>query len=149
MSSSKTSTFVAEYSEEEIKKAHEVLYNEGLRMRIKVAGKDYVEKSLRANKDDFNRPMQEVHSPHQLPPPCTRSNCFVVRSRSLLGVGLGTTRAGSQSPLVPKHRNALQSEPLDRAGHARAWGHEQRCHRGRDKRGDLAGYSVLWHAGWY
>ena len=66
MSSSKTSTFVADYSEEEIKKAHEVLYNEGLRMRIKVAGKEYVEKSLRANKDSFNRPMQEVCSPHQI-----------------------------------------------------------------------------------
>ena len=73
MSSSKTSTFVADYSEEEIKKAHEVLYNEGLRMRIKVAGKDYVEKSLQANKDDFNRPMQEVY-PGQ----------HVVKSRDLI-----------------------------------------------------------------
>ena len=60
MSSSKSSTFVADYSEEEIKKAHEVLYNEGLRMRIKVAGKDYVEKSLQAAKDPFSKPMQEV-----------------------------------------------------------------------------------------
>lgn len=63
MSSSKPSMFVADYSEEEIKKAHEVLYNEGLRMRIKVAGKEYVEKSLQANKDSFTKPMQEVHFP--------------------------------------------------------------------------------------
>lgn len=59
MSSSK-STYVVNYSEDEVKKAHEVLYNEGLRMRIQVAGKDYVEKSLNANKDPFSKPMQEV-----------------------------------------------------------------------------------------
>lgn len=55
-----SSTFVADYSPEEIKKAHEVLYNEGLRMRIKVNGADYVEKALKANKDPFSKPMQEV-----------------------------------------------------------------------------------------
>ncbi len=52
--------YVVNYSEEEVKKAHEVLYNEGLRMRIQVAGKDYVEKSLNAAKDPFSKPMQEV-----------------------------------------------------------------------------------------
>ncbi|KAK3691870.1 hypothetical protein LTR37_018363 [Vermiconidia calcicola] len=57
--SSSNPTFVADYSPEEVKKAHEVLYNEGLRMRIKVAGKEYVEKSLNANKDPFSKPMQE------------------------------------------------------------------------------------------
>ena len=57
------STYVVNYSDEEIKKAHEVLYNEGLRMRIQVAGKDYVEKSLNAAKDPFSKPMQEVHTP--------------------------------------------------------------------------------------
>ena len=51
---------VVDYSDEEIKKAHEVLYNEGLRMRTKVAGKEYVEKSLQAAKDPFSKPMQEV-----------------------------------------------------------------------------------------
>lgn len=55
-----SSTYVVDYSPEEIKKAHEVLYNEGLRMRIKVAGKEYVEKSLQASKDPFSKPMQEV-----------------------------------------------------------------------------------------
>lgn len=58
----KSSTTVVEYSPEEIKKAHEVLYNEGLRMRIKVNGERYVEKALEANKDSFSKPMQEVHS---------------------------------------------------------------------------------------
>ena len=85
-----SSTFVADYSEEEIKKAHEVLYNEGLRMRIKVAGKDYVEKSLSANKDAFSKPMQEVHfsKPPSLP------NRLLTESSSLqrpagAGYGLG------------------------------------------------------------
>jgi hypothetical protein len=55
-----SSTTVVDYSPEEIQKAHEVLYNEGLRMRIKVAGKEYVEKSLNAAKDPFSKPMQEV-----------------------------------------------------------------------------------------
>lgn len=54
------STYVVNYSEDEIKKAHDVLYNEGLRMRIQVAGKEYVEKSLNAAKDPFSKPMQEV-----------------------------------------------------------------------------------------
>ena len=62
MSSSgeKKSTKVLDYSPEEVKKAHEVLYNEGLRMRIKVNGERYVEKALEANKDSFGKPMQEV-----------------------------------------------------------------------------------------
>jgi hypothetical protein len=55
-----SSTTVVDYSPEEIQRAHEVLYNEGLRMRIKVAGKEYVEKSLSAAKDPFSKPMQEV-----------------------------------------------------------------------------------------
>ena len=63
MAESSTSTYVVDYSPEEVKKAHQVLYNEGLRMRIKVAGQDYVEKSLKANKDPFNKPMQEVYTP--------------------------------------------------------------------------------------
>ncbi|KAF2479474.1 AhpD-like protein [Neohortaea acidophila] len=56
---SKQSTFVTEYSEEEVKKAHDVLYNEGLRMRIKVNGESYVRKALEKSHDPFSRPMQE------------------------------------------------------------------------------------------
>ncbi|KAK5175888.1 uncharacterized protein LTR77_001028 [Saxophila tyrrhenica] len=56
---SSSSTYVVDYSPEEIEKAHAVLYNEGLRMRIQVAGKEYVEKSLNAAKDPFSKPMQE------------------------------------------------------------------------------------------
>lgn len=56
----KSSIRIEDYSEEEIKKAHQVLYNEGLRMRMKVNGEAYVEKALEANKDAFSKPMQEV-----------------------------------------------------------------------------------------
>ena len=58
--SSNPSTYVVDYSQDEIKKAHEVLYNEGLRMRMKVNGKEYVEKALQANNTEFAKPMQEV-----------------------------------------------------------------------------------------
>lgn len=51
---------VADYSPEEVKKAHEVLYNEGLKMRYKVAGKEYVDRSLKAADNPFAKPMQEV-----------------------------------------------------------------------------------------
>ena len=92
---SRTSTFVADYTAEEIKKAHQVLYNEGLRMRIQVNGKEYVEKALQANKDDFARPMQEVHATQlsrsiNVPRECC-ADTITVRSRSLLGLGLVPT----------------------------------------------------------
>ena len=51
---------VAEYSPEEVKKAHEILYNEGLKMRYQVAGKEYVDRSLKAADNPFAKPMQEV-----------------------------------------------------------------------------------------
>ena len=54
-----SNTYIVDYSPEEIKKAHEVLYNEGLRMRMKVNGKEYVENALK-NSNEFNKPMQEV-----------------------------------------------------------------------------------------
>ena len=54
------------YSEEEVEKAHKVLYNEGLKMRYKVAGKEYVDRSLKAADNPFARSMQEV-SPALLP----------------------------------------------------------------------------------
>ena len=66
-SSTFPSTYVVNYSEEEIQKAHQVLYNEGLRMRIQVAGKEYVEKSLNNAQDPFAKAMQEVRSPHTSP----------------------------------------------------------------------------------
>jgi len=48
------------YSPEEVQKAHEVLYNEGLKMRYQVAGKEYVDRSLKAADNPFAKPMQEV-----------------------------------------------------------------------------------------
>ena len=52
------------YTEEEVKKAHEVLFNEGLKMRYQVAGKDYVDKALKAGSTPFSRAMQEVCAYH-------------------------------------------------------------------------------------
>lgn len=48
------------YSEEEIKKAHEVLFNEGVKMRYQVAGKEYVDASLKNRSDTFAGAMQDV-----------------------------------------------------------------------------------------
>lgn len=54
------------YTPEEIKKAHEVLYNEGIKMRYQVAGKEYVDKALAAADNPFSKAMQEVRP---FPPP--------------------------------------------------------------------------------
>ncbi|KAK3116423.1 hypothetical protein LTR53_003216 [Teratosphaeriaceae sp. CCFEE 6253] len=53
---------VADYSPEELKKAHEVLYNEGIKMRYQVAGKEYVDRALKAADNDYSRRMQEFVS---------------------------------------------------------------------------------------
>jgi 4-carboxymuconolactone decarboxylase len=51
----------AQYSPEEIKKAHEILYAEGIRIREQVAGKAFVEKSLNnAKGNPFATALQEV-----------------------------------------------------------------------------------------
>jgi len=55
------------YSEDEIKKAHEVLFNEGLKMRYQVAGKDYVDTSLKNGKGTIGQAMQEVSQPSRSP----------------------------------------------------------------------------------
>lgn len=53
---------VANYSEEEVKKAHEILFNEGIKMRYQVAGKEYVDKALKNGSGSFAGAMQEVSS---------------------------------------------------------------------------------------
>jgi len=58
----------AEYSEEEIKNAREILYNEGIKMRYQVAGKEYVDKALNAADPDYGRHMQEVSTAIQTAP---------------------------------------------------------------------------------
>lgn len=51
------------YSEAEVKKAHEILFNEGLKMRYQVAGKEYVDRSLENGSGPFASAMQEVRLP--------------------------------------------------------------------------------------
>ena len=65
----RSSIKLTEYSAEDIEKAHKVLYNEGLRMRVKVNGEQYVEKALDNARDPFAKPMQEVTTHHQPPSP--------------------------------------------------------------------------------
>lgn len=50
------------YTPEEIKKAHEILYNEGIKMRYQVAGKEYVDKALANAQNPFAKAMQEYVS---------------------------------------------------------------------------------------
>jgi len=47
-------------SSDDIAKAHKVLYNEGLRIRYEVAGKEHVDRSLENGSSDFMRPIQEL-----------------------------------------------------------------------------------------
>jgi 4-carboxymuconolactone decarboxylase len=60
---------VANYTEEEIKKAHEILFNEGVKMRYQVAGQDYVDAALKKRNDPFAGAMQDVQNtiPTQTP----------------------------------------------------------------------------------
>ncbi|KAK1081651.1 hypothetical protein LTR33_004515, partial [Friedmanniomyces endolithicus] len=47
------------YTPEEVSKAREIIRNEGIKMRYKVAGKEYVDRALKAADNDFARSMQE------------------------------------------------------------------------------------------
>lgn len=55
----------AEQNADKVKDAHSTLYDAGLEMRYKVAGKEYVDRALENATSDFAKPMQEVynHSP--------------------------------------------------------------------------------------
>ena len=139
--------FIADYSPEEVKKAHDVLYNEGLRMRIKVAGEDYVQKSLQANKDPFSKPMQEV-SQESLPKSMesNRLTSSIVRRRSLLGLGMDPSRPGAENAIFPQYCHVVPGKPSHRASNAR-----KRCPRKRSNgrgntRSDSACDRVLWDA---
>jgi 4-carboxymuconolactone decarboxylase len=55
----------ANYTEEEIKKAHEILFNEGVKMRYRVAGKEYVDTALKKRSDPFAGAMQDVSKSRQ------------------------------------------------------------------------------------
>lgn len=43
-----------------VEDAHKTLFNEGLKVRNEVAGKDYVDRALADGSSDFARPMQEL-----------------------------------------------------------------------------------------
>lgn len=80
------------YSPEEVKKAHEVLYNEGLKMRYQVAGKEYVDRSLKNASNPFAKPMQEVSkSKPGVKHPCKNQSLltFISTWRKPAGAGFG------------------------------------------------------------
>lgn len=88
----------ANYTPEEIQKAHEILYNEGIKMRYQVAGKEYVDKSLAAASNPFAQAMQDVSSSRLLLLPLLLplllfvtlllTWTYTVRLRILLGINL-------------------------------------------------------------
>lgn len=83
-----------------VKEAHSTLYDAGLEMRNKVAGKEYVDRALANATSDFAKPMQEV----QVHPKVTSSynkslpenKKKTASYRSGMGNNLDTTRPGSQ-----------------------------------------------------
>ncbi|KAM3424005.1 hypothetical protein BST61_g1397 [Cercospora zeina] len=52
----------SKYTPEDVQRAHEILYSEGIKMRYKVAGKEYVDRSLAAANNPFAKAMQEYVS---------------------------------------------------------------------------------------
>lgn len=81
----------ANYTPEEIQKAHEILYNEGIKMRYQVAGKEYVDKSLAAASNPFAKAMQDVSFsllPLLLFVTLLLTRTYTVRLRILLGINL-------------------------------------------------------------
>jgi len=62
------------------------LFEEGLRIRGEVAGKDFVEKAF-ATADDFTRPMQELVTEHAWGAIWSRPG-LDRRSRSILNIGI-------------------------------------------------------------
>lgn len=52
--------FPPNMADQKIEDAHSVLFDQGLKMRYQVAGKEYVDKALQNGSSEFARPMQEV-----------------------------------------------------------------------------------------
>lgn len=87
-----------EQNADKVKEAHSTLYDAGLEMRNKVAGKEYVDRALANATSDFAKPMQGVYFPPKvtsldhksLPKTKTASH------RSSMGNNLDTTGSRSQ-----------------------------------------------------
>jgi len=83
---------------DKVKEAHSTLYDAGLEMRNKVAGKEYVDRALANATSDFAKPMQEVQvlsvQPHFAPQ--AYQSTKTASNRSGMGNHLDSTRSGSQ-----------------------------------------------------
>lgn len=94
----------ANYTPEEIQKAHEILYNEGIKMRYQVAGKEYVDKSLAAASNPFAKAMQDVSFSLLLLllfVTLLLTWTYTVRLRILLGINLDVSLFFSFHPHFP------------------------------------------------
>ena len=89
------------------KQAHETLFEDGLAMRYKVAGKAYVDKALENGSSDFARPMQEYATEAAWGTIWTRPG-LELKTRSLLNLAM--LSALNRSPELAVHtRGALNN----------------------------------------
>ncbi|KAI5195691.1 4-carboxymuconolactone decarboxylase [Aureobasidium subglaciale] len=72
---------------DKVKEAHSTLYNAGLEMRNKVAGKEYVDRALANATSDFARPMQELATEAAWGSIWTRPG-LDLKTRSLLNIAM-------------------------------------------------------------
>ena len=70
-----------------VKDAHKTIFDEGLKVRYEVAGKEYVDKSLANGSSDFARPMQELVTEACWGSVWTRPG-LERKQRSLLNIGM-------------------------------------------------------------
>ncbi|KAI5241418.1 4-carboxymuconolactone decarboxylase [Aureobasidium subglaciale] len=70
-----------------VKEAHSTLYDAGLEMRNKVAGKEYVDRALANATSDFARPMQELATEAAWGSIWTRPG-LDLKTRSLLNIAM-------------------------------------------------------------
>jgi alkylhydroperoxidase/carboxymuconolactone decarboxylase family protein YurZ len=85
-----------EQNGDKVKEAHSTLYDAGLEMRNKVAGKEYVDRALANATSDFARPMQEVNSPPNSITTEAYQRTKTASNRSGMGKHLDTTWSRSQ-----------------------------------------------------
>lgn len=107
-------------SEQDLKDAHKLLFDSGLRTRYAVAGKEYVDKSLANGSSEFSRPMQGETSHPSFPlsfsiqfkptQPITNPSTPRVRHRILLALHLGPPGSREKDSLPPQYSHALRFE---------------------------------------
>ena len=90
-------------SAEEIEKAHKVLFDAGIEVRTAVAGREYVERSLKAGSTSFSRPMQELVTGTSafMEFPSEYESRINIKCRILLALDMGSSRSRTQTKIPP------------------------------------------------